>query len=341
MAVNRDNIFNENTSPTPTQDQFLDQYGNLMTATADVAVHRVTNLAGTDTLTGQAEPMTIPASGYPVGLNVTFDPVNTSTGAVTLNIDGRGAKPVVARDGGALPPGALVAGARVLAQFGGFNFVLLTPIGGATTVAASRTTYDATTVWSNNFPADTLVQVELWAAGGGGGGGGTGTGGGGGAYATKMFRAGDLPSNVTITVPSGGAVDTDGGNCTFGSLLTAYGGGGSSAAGGGGGGEVGASSTNLGGPIGGGDGGTGTTSPDNEGDNALSIYGGGGGGIANIGGDAVYGGGGGGGGNDPGGDSVYGGGGGGDGNPGQLPAGGGGGNAAGGGGRCIITIFGD
>lgn len=75
----------------------------------------------------------------------------------------------------------------------------------------------------------TIAIVECWGAGGSGAKGGGG-GGGGGNYVRKIFRLGDLPSSVTVTVGAGGAGKTangqgnDGGNTTFGSYLTAHGG---------------------------------------------------------------------------------------------------------------------
>lgn len=209
------------------------------------------------------------------------------------------------------------------------------------------------------------VRVQVWGGGGGGGNGGLGGGGAGGAYHEFNFLADDLAATVAVTVGASGAINTAGGNTSFGSHLLAYGGGagGASAAGASGGGGGGQSSAGTsavvavagdgGGPLGG----LGGTVAD---DGASSIFGGGGGGDASggNGGASVYGGGGGGASSANGGSSLYGGGGGagsggaagastfgGNGGApdvaGSVPGGGGGGanGAAGGAGKCIITTF--
>lgn len=124
-----------------------------------------------------------------------------------------------------------------------------------------------------NKPAGiTFALVECWAAGGGGGSGargaastyrGAGSGGGGGAYLSKLFDAADLPASVTVTIGLGGAGGAakvangsgndgvNGGNTSFGTILTVYGGGGglggvgssTDRPGGGGGGQLSAGST--------------------------------------------------------------------------------------------------
>jgi hypothetical protein len=87
-----------------------------------------------------------------------------------------------------------------------------------------------------------FVMVEAWGAGGGGGSGrranarAAGAGGGGGAYTSRVFKASDLPSSVTVTIGAGGAGGAPvyandfgnngvaGGNTSFGWHLHAYGG---------------------------------------------------------------------------------------------------------------------
>ncbi len=222
-------------------------------------------------------------------------------------------------------------------------------------------------------PGDALVIVDLWGAGGGGGANANGGGGGGGSFRRQIFKASDLSSTVSVTVPAGGAVNTAGGNSTFGSLLTAYGGAaGANAAGGGGGGgggrmgagSAGSSGTGGGGGRGGGGGGGaasnassgGSAGTDGDpgsagsaantagaGGDAIEGGAGGGGGNTNAaaGGNSVYGGAGGGGGGSgsAGGTSVHGGNGGASGVAGSAPGGGGGRNAAGGRGFCRVRTI--
>lgn len=243
--------------------------------------------------------------------------------------------------------------------------------------AANAADYFSTTT-SGTWTKPTLVNasstvfVECWGGGGGGGGStGGGThragGGGGGAYLSRLFKASDLTSTVSITIGAGGTGGaagganngTAGGNTTFGSYLTAYGGGGggygngagNEGSGGGGGGALGAGTTGNSGVaerIGGGPGAITTGSQEgfaggfgsayNGATVGDSAYGGGGGGHAVAGGSSIYGGGGGGGGNgNSGGTSIFGGNGGTGGNAsngsnGTVPGGGGGGEGNAGGG---------
>jgi hypothetical protein len=200
----------------------------------------------------------------------------------------------------------------------------------------------------------TYLEIELWGAGGSGSSSAPSVqcnGGSGGSYIKGTFLASALGATETITIGSGGTAVTggagsgnDGGNTTFGSLLTSYGG---LANGGGGAGIYGkGSGATGGGPLagavstfGGGNGGGGT-----------SVYGGGGGGSSSNGGASVFGGGGGGGSRYGGGTSVFGGSGGsgatsGTAGSGTTPSGGGGGcegngtSGAGGAGRCIVTEY--
>lgn len=199
------------------------------------------------------------------------------------------------------------------------------------------------------------VRAQLWAGGGAGASlssGGNSGGGGGCGYTEAWFEASQLGATETVTIGSGGASvssgnGNNGGNTTFGTLLTAYGGKGGTNLVGGNGGEA-----QLGDTVLRGAGGVGL--PGGPG----LIYGGGGGGDGggggSVGGSAFYGGAGGGG-NDGasgygGGVSVFGGNGGagnatGAATAGSVPGGGGGASdngaasGAGAAGRVIITEF--
>ena len=218
-------------------------------------------------------------------------------------------------------------------------------------------------------PRGTTALVRMWGAGGGGSAHAGGGGGGGGAFVEIWISLDSLGASETVTIGAGGAVNTAGGNTTFGSHATAYGGGGcgngpsygggggggqtsaggtsSSAAGGAGGtpghGEGGASGNpGLDNPAGGG-GGAGGTNVDV--DAGSSFWGGGGGAGGNNqatskAGSSIYGGGGGACNNasNPG-ISLYGGNGGANGVAGSSPGGGGGRNAAGGDGKCVVYVF--
>lgn len=146
------------------------------------------------------------------------------------------------------------------------------------TVPAGFSTGHATNVVTVAFAASPLTYtptagmktVDVFICGGGGGGGSSAAsatdgpgGGGGGDCELRTFQASDVGASVTVTIGAGGAAGTagansggQGGETSFGSLLTAFGGGGGmhggAAAGGGGA---------PGGPFGAGTTATGTTCP--------------------------------------------------------------------------------
>ncbi len=118
-------------------------------------------------------------------------------------------------------------------------------LGGGTAASPSQSpvlsatyTYTTNSVWYKPGNLKYIV-VQVW--GGGGGGSGSysaydvGSGGGGGGYAKKTLDAASLSSSYSVTVATGGAggfstsnsaQGNDGGNSSFGGLVTATGGGG-------------------------------------------------------------------------------------------------------------------
>lgn len=63
-------------------------------------------------------------SGYKEGMTVAFKNVTQNTGAVTLNVNGKGAKPVLKSNGSALSSGNLKAGSIYTVRYNGSNFIL-------------------------------------------------------------------------------------------------------------------------------------------------------------------------------------------------------------------------
>jgi len=213
-------------------------------------------------------------------------------------------------------------------------------------------TFTADDIWVKP-KVGSIAYIQNWAAGGGGDSTSNDAAGGGGGYSEGWFNLSDLGATEIITIGTS-AIDSSGGNTTFGSHLTAFGGArGNANVGGGGGGQTGAGSGGIGGaPNGGatgapgansftGGGGGGTGSGQDGGDGFNGGGGGGAGSTSSDGGVSVNGGGGGGGANAGGigGVSVYGGNGGNSGVAGSAPGGGGGRNAAGGRGEIRIFVY--
>lgn len=349
-----------NTPEVP--EGFGDQYARLVRALLDASALPLTDIGGTaDDVTATCA-LDLPGYGLIDGMKFTLTWAEDNTGPLTLALNGGSPVDVLDSSGGTLAAGAAAAGMRSLLEYIGGAYRILGSGGGASAAQRYAQVFTASGIWSKpaGLPDDTPVTVEMWGGGGGGSTNATGGGGGGGAYARQIYRIGDLPASVSVGIGSGGSAGIQGGqggNTTFGALLTAYGGGGGDqigGAGGGGGGEIGAGVTaagggaGTGGRIGGGRGGRGGDMETRlQPEDARTIYGGAGGGAgvntssATNGAMAVYGGGGGGGGGSGvllGGTSVYGGRGGDKGSAGQAPAGGGGQNAAGARGEVRIWI---
>jgi hypothetical protein len=207
-----------------------------------VSSHPLDSVAGTNTVTASVASMPVLAA-YTAGMSFTFKPVNTITGAATMNIDSVGAKSLVDTAGVALGSGDLVAGtAYTIQYFGGADdhFRLLTKPATAQTVNIQV----FTTPGANTYtPTSGMAHVIAYCTGGGGGGGGAdtdaadfhvGAGGGGGAGGTAIeeYSAGTIGASQTVTIGAAGAAGSAtnganggaGGNTTFGALMTATGG---------------------------------------------------------------------------------------------------------------------
>ncbi len=260
--------------------------------------------SGTDTLTLTLDPA---IASYTTGLKCAFSAANNNTGAVTIAINGLGAKTIKKNAGASdLVADDLISGVIYEIVYDGVNFQLTAGVGGglaSVQVFTSDGTYTKTA-------GLTRAVVQVVASGGGGGGvnttsGASAAGGGAGGTSIELLEASGIGATETVTIGVGGtAGSTAGGNggagntSSFGALLSATGGGG-------GGGStsaavavIGASGgTGSGGDVnidgGGGSPGAGGTDT-GSGNGGSSTHGGGGAGIVggsagNVGG--VYGGG--------------------------------------------------
>ncbi len=325
------------TIPGPT---FFAEYQPAIKGLFDASALPLTSVGGTASAVTATCAWDLDAGTLVDGMKFTLTWAAESTGPMTLALNGGSPVNVLDASGGAMIAGSAAAGTRTLLEYVGGAFrVLSGASAGSSAEQNYYWSYTASGTWTKpaGLSDSNVVWVELWGGGGAGGGQPSDGGGGGGAHAIQSFRLSDLPSVVAVAIGAGGTSEGNGGNTTFGALLTAFGGGGcnSDIPGGGGGSNQAGAPLGVGGWLGGGTG----AAPD-----ATTESGGGGGGSGGTsptaGGRSVKGGGGGGGGagSAAGGVSLFGGNGGSVGNAGSAPGGGGGRNAAGARGQARIWM---
>lgn len=162
------------------------------------------NASGTNALTASLSPAPAALADL-TNAAIRLKIAATNTGAVTLNLNGTGALPVVTPDGVALPAGSLLAGAVVTLVYDGSKYQLT---GGGNAVRGLGGISIFNTSGSFTVPDGVFkVLVEVWGAGGGGGGGSgssqAGGGGGGGGYSSKLMNT--TPGTVfAVTVGAAG-----------------------------------------------------------------------------------------------------------------------------------------
>ena len=105
-------------------DALIGTYDNLPAVNDPTTINSLITVTGTNTLTGTASPA---LTGYSTGQQFTFVVVNTNTGAVTLNIDGNGAKNIYKNGTQPLASGDLRVGKIAAVVYDGTQFQLLNP----------------------------------------------------------------------------------------------------------------------------------------------------------------------------------------------------------------------
>jgi hypothetical protein len=114
----------------------LSQLQNFSTST-------LITVAGTDTITGTVSPS---LTAYTAGQIFSFVVGTTNTGAVTLNIDGLGAKAVTRTGAIALVAGGMVTGQVALVEYDGTRFQLLDPNAFTDLLISGALTYGGVTL---------------------------------------------------------------------------------------------------------------------------------------------------------------------------------------------------
>jgi len=199
--------------------------------------------AGTDTITGTVTPS---LTAYATGQQFSFVVAATNTTAVTLNVDGVGAKAVTRTGSVALVAGDMITGQVVIVEYDGTRFQLIngnnlkvagTTSGIATIVApavAGTPTLTLPTLTGTVGLATRTVQVFTSGSGtyttptgckaisircvGGGGGGGasstnSGTGGGNSTFGAITANGGGFGgAGASVGGPGGGGGSTSGAN---------------------------------------------------------------------------------------------------------------------------------
>jgi hypothetical protein len=96
-------------------------YDNIPAIDDPTVFNNLITVTGTNTLIGVSVP---PYTSYVAGMTLSFVPANTNSGAVTLDLDGLGAKNVFVGSSTALSSGDLVAGRIAQIQYDGTRFQL-------------------------------------------------------------------------------------------------------------------------------------------------------------------------------------------------------------------------
>ncbi|MCX5569594.1 hypothetical protein [Kaistia nematophila] len=212
---------NSSTPGVVTGDAYMDAVQAKVARLSQGMNIQLSGVGGTaNAITATLDPA--PISGLANGMLFVLPVSVSNTGAVTLAINGGAAANVVDLLGSALTAGRFPAGSRQLLTYSDGAFIAI----GDSRIITNTLDYQAFTAsgtWNKpvGTPGNAWVFVEGWGGGGGGrsNSGTNGGGGGGGGYISRMFRASQIPSSVSVVVGAGGAVNSNGTNSSFGSLL--------------------------------------------------------------------------------------------------------------------------
>jgi hypothetical protein len=162
-------------------------------------------VTGTNTLIGTSLP---PNTAYVNGMTLSFVVANTNTGAVTIDVDGLGAKEIVFSATTPLVAGQLLAGALITIEYDGIRFQLL-----ANASQRAPAVITGTTANRPGTPVAGLIRLNTdtskfegyngsaWGAIGGGA-----TGGG----SDTVFVQNSLTVTTTYSIPAGSSAMSTG-----------------------------------------------------------------------------------------------------------------------------------
>lgn len=101
-------------------------YDNIPAVDDPTLFNNLITVTGTNTLIGTSVPA---YTAYVAGMTLSFLPVATNTGAVTIDLDGLGAKNVYSDSSAALTAGQLIVGKMAVLEYDGTRFQLLSSSG--------------------------------------------------------------------------------------------------------------------------------------------------------------------------------------------------------------------
>lgn len=196
----------------------------------DSSLQWLTSIAGTDTITASITPS--PAA-YTAGQTFRFVAAATNTGAVTLNVNGLGAKAITKDGTAALTAGELRSGAVMEVVYDGTQFQT------AGTSLGRLLNIQTFTANGTYTPTPGMQTCVIYCQGGGGAGGGTtatdathvslGAPGNTGSFAAGRFTAATIGASQAVTVGAGGTpvlsgIGGNGGSSSVGAVIIAPGG---------------------------------------------------------------------------------------------------------------------